>query len=55
MTAIGQPCRVWAAIDIRVAIQLIGRTNGADIVCVRGMRDMDEMFREMKRPWWKFW
>jgi hypothetical protein len=36
----GQPQRVWGAVDIGVALQLIGRPNGADIICVRGMRDM---------------
>src|SRR5262245_27509330 len=50
--ASGQPHRVWGAADIGVAIQLIGRTNGADIVCVRGMQDMSGMFKEMDRPWW---
>jgi len=54
-TATGQPHRVWGAADIGVAIQLIGRTNGADIICVRAMRDTTEMVREMNRPWWKFW
>lgn len=54
-TATGQPWRVWGAGDIGVAIQLMGQTNGADIICVRAMRDMTEMFREMDRPWWRFW
>ena len=49
--ASGQPHRVWGAVDIGVAIQLIGRPDGADIICVRGMRDMGEMFQSMeKRP-----
>jgi hypothetical protein len=41
----GQPQDVWGAIDIGVAIQLIGRPDGADIICVRGMRDMGGMFQ----------
>jgi hypothetical protein len=45
----GQPHRVWAALDIGVAIQLIGRPDGADIICVRGMRDMGEMFQSMEK------
>lgn len=45
----GQPHRVWAAVDIGVAIQLVGRPGGADIVCVRGMRDMGEMFQHMEK------
>ena len=44
-TATGQPHRVWGAVDIGVAIQLIGRPDGAEIVCARGMRDMGEMFK----------
>src|SRR5438445_5751236 len=32
--ASGQPHRVWGAVDIGVAIQLIGRPDGADIICV---------------------
>ena len=47
--ASGQPHRVWAALDIGVAIQLIGRPDGADIICVRGMRDMGEMFQRMEK------
>lgn len=34
----GQPHRVWGAVDVGVAIQLIGRPDGADIICVRGLR-----------------
>jgi hypothetical protein len=40
--AIGQPHRVWGAPDIGVALQLVGRTGGAEISCVRGMRDIGE-------------
>lgn len=54
-TVTGQPHRVWGASDIGVAIQLIGRANGADIICLRAMPDTTEMIREMERPWWKFW
>jgi hypothetical protein len=54
-TASGQPHRVWGAAQVGVAIQLIGRTNGADIICVRAMRDTSEVIREMDRPWWKVW
>src|SRR6266487_2089861 len=36
-TNIGQPYGNWAAVDIGVAILLIGRSDGADIVCVRAM------------------
>ena len=49
----GQPHRVWSAVDIGVAIQLIGRPDGADIICLRGMRSMGEMLDEMEKPWWK--
>jgi len=45
----GQPTRVWAAADIGVAIQLIGRPGGADIICIRGMRDLGEMFQSMEK------
>lgn len=47
--ASGQPHHVWGAVDIGVAIQLIGRPDGADIICVRGMRDMGEMFQSMEK------
>ncbi len=53
--ASGYPHRVWAAADIGVAIHLIGRANGAEITCMRGMRNVDEMMREIERPWWKIW
>ena len=43
----GQPQKVWAAVDVGVAIQLIGRSEGADIICVRGMPDASEMFQSM--------
>jgi hypothetical protein len=33
----GQPHRVWGASEIGVAIQLIGRPGGSDILCLRGM------------------
>jgi len=49
----GQPQRVWTAVDVGVAINLIGRPDGADIICIRGMRDRGEMFDEMGKPWWK--
>ena len=45
--ASGQPHRVWGAVDIGVAIQLIGRPDGADIICVRGMRNMGEMLQSV--------
>lgn len=47
--ASGQPHRVWGAVDIGVAIQLIGRPDGADIICVRAMRDLGEMFQSMEK------
>jgi hypothetical protein len=46
----GQPHQVWGAAEIGVAIQLIGRPDGADIICVRGFRDMGEMFKAMELP-----
>jgi hypothetical protein len=46
----GQPHRVWAATDIGAAIQLIGRPDGADIICVRGFRDIGGMFKSMESP-----
>ncbi|HUR47625.1 MAG TPA: hypothetical protein VMZ27_17205 [Candidatus Saccharimonadales bacterium] len=45
--ASGQPHLTWAAVDIGVAIQIMGRTDGAEIICVRGMRDMREMFEKV--------
>jgi len=33
--------------------KFIGRPDGADIICIRGMRDMGEMFDEMGKPWRK--
>ena len=51
-TNIGQPYGAWAAADIGVAIQLIGRPEGVDIICVRAM-SMTQMFKEMEKPWWK--
>lgn len=47
--ASGQPHCVWAALDIGVAIQLISLPDGADIICVRGMRNMGEMFQSMEK------
>ena len=44
----GQPYRIWGAADIGAAIQLIGRSDGADIICVRGFHDMGEMFKSME-------
>lgn len=32
----GEPQRVWAAVDIGVAIQLIGHKNDTEIICTRG-------------------
>ncbi len=46
-TLTGQPARVWGAVDIGVAIQLNGRLDGAEIICVRGMRDMGEIFKKI--------
>jgi len=52
----GQPHSIWVAADIGVAIQLIGRPDGAELVCVRGMSGVEEMFDEMDKPWWrKLW
>lgn len=34
----GQPQRAWRTADIGVAVQLIGRPDGAEVICVRGMR-----------------
>ena len=31
-----QPHRVWAAVDIGVAIQCIGRPAGVELICVKG-------------------
>ena len=45
----GQPHGVWGAVAIGVAIQLVGRPDGADIFCVRGMRDMGEMFQSTEK------
>lgn len=47
--ASGQPHRVWSAVDVGVAIQLIGRPDGADIICVRAMRNMGEMFQNREK------
>ncbi|HUD46979.1 MAG TPA: hypothetical protein VMR33_09115 [Candidatus Baltobacteraceae bacterium] len=41
----GRPHRVWGAVDVGAAIQLIGRTDGAEIICIRGFRDMGEMLK----------
>lgn len=38
----GHPHRVWGAVEIGVAIQLIGQPHGADIVCIRKFSDMGE-------------
>ncbi|MHB8523826.1 MAG: hypothetical protein ACYDH9_24145 [Limisphaerales bacterium] len=32
----GQPQRVWAAVDVGVAIQCIGRPGGVEIICLKG-------------------
>jgi len=32
----GQPQRVWAAVDVGVAIQCIGRPSGVEIICLKG-------------------
>ncbi len=31
----GQPQRVWAAVDVGVAVQCIGRPDGVEIVCLK--------------------
>jgi len=47
-TSTGLPHRVWSAVDIGVAIQLVGRPNGTDVICVRGVNDMMEVFRHLQ-------
>ena len=47
--ASGQPQRVWTALDIGVAIQLIGCADGADIICVRGMRDAGGLLQSREK------
>ena len=32
----GQPQRVWAAVDVGVAIQCVGRPSGVEIICLKG-------------------
>lgn len=45
----------WAAADIGVALQLIERPDGADVICVRAM-GTTQMLEEMAKPWWrKLW
>lgn len=44
-TATHEPHRVWNAGDVGVAIQLIGHKNSTEIICVRGVKDMDELFK----------
>jgi len=46
----GQPQQVRVAADIGVAIQLIGRPDEADIVCVRAFQDLGVMFTSMGPP-----
>src|SRR5665213_2202637 len=46
----GRPHQVWGATEIGAAIQLIGRPNGADIICVRGFPNIGEMFKSIKSP-----
>ncbi len=47
-TATHEPDRLWAAVDIGVAIQLIGHKDSTEIICIRGMKDVDELLKHIK-------
>ena len=42
-----EPGREWSAVDIGVAIQLVVHKDRTEIICIRGMKDMGELFRHM--------
>ena len=43
LTVTPLPYRLWGAVDIGVAIQLIGHKDSTEIICVRGVKSMDEL------------
>jgi hypothetical protein len=43
-TATHEPDRLWGAVDIGVAIHLIGHKDTTEIICIRGVKSMDELF-----------
>ena len=40
-TATHEPFRLWGAVAIGVAIQLIGHKESAEIICIRDVKDTD--------------
>jgi hypothetical protein len=39
-----EACRLWGSSDIGVAIQLIGHKDSTEIVCIRELKNMNELF-----------
>lgn len=55
-TNIGQAHATWAAVDIGVAVMVIGGPDGVEVTCVRGLSSVSEMNDEVSKPWWrKLW
>ena len=44
-TATHEPDREWGAVDIGVAIQVIGHKDNTEIICIREVKDMGELLR----------
>jgi hypothetical protein len=44
-TQTGLPYSNWAARDIGVAIMMIGHADRVEIICLRGVKNMGELFR----------
>jgi hypothetical protein len=45
MSAAGLPYSNWSAQDIGVALMMVGYSDRVEIMCVRGMTNMGELFR----------
>jgi hypothetical protein len=48
LTVTPLPYRLWSAVDIGVAIQLIGHEDSTEVICIRGVKDMDELLKHIK-------
>jgi hypothetical protein len=47
-TTTHEPDRVWSAVDTGVAIQLIGHKDCTEIICIRGVKNMDQLWGHAK-------
>ena len=44
-----EPCRLWGANEIGVAIQLNGHKDSTEIICIREFKSMDELIKHMPK------